>query len=1081
MAFRKAALTDFQGHLKDIKLQLLDQIKCLEGRTETQVNIYHEINDFCKKKAEIDQEYSKQLDKLVKSVMIKYKNEKNKRNQWTIYSPCNLFMQLVDDTKEEAKNKSMIAEVMGAFATQSINQKCIQMQKIAKKCREIGTLAQGEIIRVLNELNLSMKTYFECFEEAQSVKNKLIMAEEKNKNIESSGRKQKALQKNLTKRSEKYDAAKQKCSRARNEYLLCIDAANSALHKFFADDLSDLIDCTDVGTDYWLSLLLDNIINARKVACHGEMQSLAQLNEYRQSIAECERQKCDKQRFFESQNSTFMLPRMFEFKADPSENINHIALEDGLCEDLNKRHQQMRIRLKSLREESEKTSEQLLMTQQRIRELLAQQQALEVTNKGVVDHRPAMDASEAELDQALDEYCSHFSFFLLNANLIVRLEARADGIERALESFDPETNTQVQLPARENGDQVAEWHEKERRKLKIGVPNNSYIQSQASPPEHRTAEYRPSMGSVAKSSLSSLGTDSKQTPPSTRTGSTPPSNGGSGPDLLPITSPAPQRRYSHQHHPLLRRPRLFGGALDEYIHLTGEQIPLIVTSCIRVLSQYALHHQGLFRVSGSQVEINRVKDSFEEGDDPLLNIRNASDNNSIAGVLKLYFRELREPVFPFFMFERITDCAKLSNIDEFINKITELINKLPPPSYLLLRYLFAFLNHVSQFSDENMMDAYNLAICFGPTLLRIPETKDQVYYQNYVNDVVKNLILYHNRIFSNKVPGPLYNITNPGFITEDVEQFVDESDDMYNQGVASLSTTDTMATVSTLNENGSTNLNSLRYSLNNDPCSSTQGAIHQISPKNAEDIPNFCYSSSENSVKSAVPLNSRKSVCIADENKGGADERRLSLLVGSPVSDGTLVGCHHQARNNNYNNKGQLKVDLNQKDDDSGTGGCSPAGKSAESDSFNTNSSQNRPSIDSGIGNANPYAVSSFQSKPKNNIPQSNSNTLGRMRIPVPPRNATETSTNSSSNLNMSQVSEPPPYHHLYSSINKSRSASTRSGQVASRISQMEDLCIRGVGPQEVSPHSLGTFSSTDSIDDHGKLHMMTVNQNGFI
>lgn len=35
---------------------------------------------------------------------------------------------------------------------------------------------------------------------------------------------------------------KVKCLKARNEYLLCVQAANAALHKYFADDLSDVID-----------------------------------------------------------------------------------------------------------------------------------------------------------------------------------------------------------------------------------------------------------------------------------------------------------------------------------------------------------------------------------------------------------------------------------------------------------------------------------------------------------------------------------------------------------------------------------------------------------------------------------------------------------------------------------------------------------------------------------------------------------------------------------------------------------------------------------------------------------------------
>lgn len=54
---------------------------------------------------------------------------------------------------------------------------------------------------------------------------------------------------------------------------------------------------------------------------------------------------------------------------------------------------------------------------------------------------------------------------------------------------------------------------------------------------------------------------------------------------------------------------------------------------------------------------------------------------------------------------------------------------------------------MSEFSDENMMDPYNLAICFGPSLVPIPEDKDQVQYQNMVNELMKNVIIYHEDIF----------------------------------------------------------------------------------------------------------------------------------------------------------------------------------------------------------------------------------------------------------------------------------------------------------------------------------------------
>lgn len=55
-----------------------------------------------------------------------------------------------------------------------------------------------------------------------------------------------------------------------------------------------------------------------------------------------------------------------------------------------------------------------------------------------------------------------------------------------------------------------------------------------------------------------------------------------------------------------------------------------------------------------------------------------------------------------------------------------MILSLPRPVVLLLRYLFAFLAHLSECADENMMDPYNLAICFAPTLLPIPHGHDQV-------------------------------------------------------------------------------------------------------------------------------------------------------------------------------------------------------------------------------------------------------------------------------------------------------------------------------------------------------------------
>ena len=54
--------------LPDIRLQLNDQLKCLDGRLEIQQGIVAEFQDIFRRRAEIELNYSKELEKLAKEV-----------------------------------------------------------------------------------------------------------------------------------------------------------------------------------------------------------------------------------------------------------------------------------------------------------------------------------------------------------------------------------------------------------------------------------------------------------------------------------------------------------------------------------------------------------------------------------------------------------------------------------------------------------------------------------------------------------------------------------------------------------------------------------------------------------------------------------------------------------------------------------------------------------------------------------------------------------------------------------------------------------------------------------------------------
>lgn len=99
----------------------------------------------------------------------------------------------------------------------------------------------------------------------------------------------------------------------------------------------------------------------------------------------------------------------------------------------------------------------------------------------------------------------------------------------------------------------------------------------------------------------------------------PPTPGGSsassetGMNRPPCLPPKPRKKRIGATVANVKRPKLFGGSLEEYVEATGEEIPLVVVGCIRMLTLYGLHHQGIFRVSGSHTEINAFREAFERG------------------------------------------------------------------------------------------------------------------------------------------------------------------------------------------------------------------------------------------------------------------------------------------------------------------------------------------------------------------------------------------------------------------------------------------------------------------------------------
>uniref|UniRef100_A0A182NND1 SLIT-ROBO Rho GTPase-activating protein 1 n=1 Tax=Anopheles dirus TaxID=7168 RepID=A0A182NND1_9DIPT len=679
---------EFRDVFPDIRQQLNEQLKFLDVRMEAQIALVQELQDFFRRRGEVELDYSKSLDKLAKSLQLRHKEQRQKREQWPMFSSYSCWQQLVNQTKSLSRDHAAMSEIYSTHLVARLQTVWDDVQRIYRKCREIGFETHVEILRILQELHTNMKTYHTLQTEAKEAEKKLRLAENQRMKLQQSVPKEKLdrskkfrlIEKEVLKRKNKYTDARLKALKAKNEYQLCLEASNTTIHKYFVEDLSDLIDCMDLGFHSVVSRALLMHVSADQGRCRAVLHNAETLSHIVNSMDS----RADKQKFLEQHSAAFMIPKRLEFQGQ-EEDVEP-ELQKALHQEMESRLMQLEQRVNNLRMESEEIWK-----------------TLETAEINLLD--------------------------ILNTKDYDCTGAFGDGAV----AFQKPENTSVKLRSDKN--EIEEFYITKIREYILATSRIARLDSKA--------EYL--RNALAKDSA--IKTDTL------------------------IKSNVPKRKRIGRMNKS-GRPKLFGGSLEEYLEVSGEEIPLIVRSCIRVINLYGLHHQGIFRVSGSQVEISNFKEAFERGDDPLAEMTDASDINSVAGVLKLYLRELREPLFPLIYFDHFVQLAQLDSKHEIVSGIRKFFQSLPKSVVVVIRYLFAFLNHLSEYSDENMMDAYNLAICFGPTLMPAPEDKDQVQYQNQVNELIKNIIVHHAELFPKDLGGMQYE----KFITSETFEDIDVGD-----------------------------------------------------------------------------------------------------------------------------------------------------------------------------------------------------------------------------------------------------------------------------------------------------------------
>ncbi|KAK4519235.1 CTD phosphatase Fcp1 [Mucor velutinosus] len=196
---------------------------------------------------------------------------------------------------------------------------------------------------------------------------------------------------------------------------------------------------------------------------------------------------------------------------------------------------------------------------------------------------------------------------------------------------------------------------------------------------------------------------------------------------------------------------VFGMPLEVAVALTkidaDDLIPAVFKRCIEYLDHVGIHEVGLYRIPGSTITVNKLRAVFNDGSDIDFDTTQP-DPHAVGTLLKMYLRELPEPIIPLelnheysqqfmqsikssnegdrkAMEDTINVTTSLSTVEtsklppispELLNTVKSITSRLPIYNFCLLQLLCKHLKNVADHESENRMSISNLAVIFIPTL-----------------------------------------------------------------------------------------------------------------------------------------------------------------------------------------------------------------------------------------------------------------------------------------------------------------------------------------------------------------------------
>ncbi|NXF27540.1 RHG25 protein, partial [Rhodinocichla rosea] len=178
-------------------------------------------------------------------------------------------------------------------------------------------------------------------------------------------------------------------------------------------------------------------------------------------------------------------------------------------------------------------------------------------------------------------------------------------------------------------------------------------------------------------------------------------------------------------------------------------VPMVVQKSAEFILEHGVAEEGIFRLPGQDSLVRQLREAFDAGERP--SFSRDTDVHTVASLLKLYLRELPEPVVPWLQYEDFLLCGQALEADETKGhqELLKQLSLLPRDNYNLLSYICRFLYEIQLNSSVNKMSVDNLATVMGVNLIR-PRVEDPAVIMRgtpQVQKVMTVMISDHQKLF----------------------------------------------------------------------------------------------------------------------------------------------------------------------------------------------------------------------------------------------------------------------------------------------------------------------------------------------